>query len=213
MTHGYGESSQGWQRQREGLGDALDIVTWDLPGHGMQPMPDGLAVDMDTLTAGLHEIACTAPSPPLLIGHSVGGYLSLRYALTSPVPLLGLILISTGPGFRSPSRMEEWNRRIDYVTRRLQMPVRAGQSIYMKDSVVIDRLDSLLVPTLVIMGARDRDFYRAGSRYVAEHAPRATLLEVADAHHNPHQTHPAEVNRAISAFASQLLAGHESLGM
>ena len=206
MTHGYGESSDGWRRQREGLRSALDIVTWDLPGHGIRPMPDGLRLDMDTLTAGLHEIACAAASPPLLIGHSVGGYLSLRYALTSPIPLLGLVLISTGPGFRSPNRMEEWNRRIDYVTRRLQMPAQAGQAIYMKDSIVIDGLDALLVPTLVIMGAEDREYYRAGCRYVAEHAPRSTLLEVANAHHNPHQTHPAEVNQAISAFAGQLLA-------
>ena len=210
LTHGFGDSGDAWRWQREGLRADLDIVTWDLPGHGARPSLAGLNWDIDMLTAELREMVRAAPSPPLLIGHSVGGYLSLRCALTSPEPLLGLVLISAGPGFRSASRMTDWNRRIDYVTGRLRMPEQAGRSIYMKDSLVIEGLDALTMPTLVIMGTDDRPLYHEGCRYVADHVPCASLVVVQDAHHNPHQTHPAEVNRAISAFARQLNLGGQA---
>ena len=212
MTHGFGESSDSWRYQRTGLDAELEIVTWDLPGHGARPIPDRPAWDIDVLTSELHAMVRASPSPPLLIGHSIGGYLSLRCALTSPVPLPGLVLISTGPGFRSTRRMTAWNQRIDHMTGRLQLPPRTGHSIYMKDSLVIDGLDTLTVPALVIMGTDDRPLYHEGCKYVADHVPNGRLLVVEDAHHSPHQTHPDEVNQAISAFAQELnLAGRPLL--
>jgi pimeloyl-ACP methyl ester carboxylesterase len=204
VTHGYGESGDAWELQRADLHADLDIVSWDLPGHGARSMPTGFSCDIDVLTAELCEIARAAAAPPLLIGHSVGGYLSLRCALTCQIPLLGLVVISAGPGFRSSRQIADWNRRIDYVTSRLQMPSWAGRSIYMKDSLVIDGLHSLAVPTLVIAGTADRDLYRAGAKYLVDHMPHASLLAVKDAHHSPHKTHATEVNRAISLFVSQL---------
>jgi 3-oxoadipate enol-lactonase len=204
LTHGYGQTRSVWNAQVAHLSQGHEIRSWDLPGHGLQPPPQASGFDVDDLVRELESVIRSCSAPPVLVGHSVGGYLSLRCALTSTTPLLGLVLISAGPGFRSPDGMQEWNGRIDRITSRLGMSAGTGRAIYMKDTLVVDRLASLALPTLVITGGQDREIYRRGCTYIAGQLPNGGLLTVADAAHSPHETHPELVNAAITEFVGNL---------
>ncbi len=101
LIHGLAASLHDWDY----LLPELDAAGWhsyalDLLGHGDSPKPDSrtyklkwvykhLAQWIDSL--GLDE-------PPVLVGHSLGGYLSLRYALRHPERVRALVL--TNPFYR-----------------------------------------------------------------------------------------------------------------
>ncbi len=63
-------------------------------------------------------------------------------------------------------------------------------------------LAALRVPTLVVVGTRDRTSL-ASSRAVAAAIPEARLVEIADAGHLVNLARPAEFNRAVVDFLAQ----------
>lgn len=204
LTHGYGESKESWSDQVLDLDGRFDLQTWDLPGHGVRSPLEHLDTDIDAPTAELVALIEQASSPPMLVGHSIGGYLTLRASLMTAAPISGLVLISTGPGFADPDRMRDWNKLVDTLTATMALTPATGRMVHMKDSFVVDSLPTLSVPVLLIVGREDRRVYQLGSQYLAKTLPHAELLEVVGAEHEPHRTHAAEVNAAIRSFASRL---------
>jgi proline iminopeptidase len=67
---------------------------------------------------------------------------------------------------------------------------------------VRDRLKDIDVPTLVICGAKDWICPPNHSRYIAEHVPKAELLEVPNANHAVH----VEANETVVAAIREFLA-------
>lgn len=79
LWHGAGCDLTCWETLVPHLA-GFHVVAQDLPGHGRSRLPvfttnDALA-DADAVTAEL------AKGPPIVVGHSLGGYLGLRYAAT-----------------------------------------------------------------------------------------------------------------------------------
>jgi pimeloyl-ACP methyl ester carboxylesterase len=205
LTHGYGDRSSSWQAQVDALSSVLTARTWDLPGHGERfPLLEH-GVDIDRPTMELASMVQECSEPPLLIGHSVGGYISLRCAAIPGISIRGLVLISTGPGFRSADRMREWNLLVDRLTEPMNLTPATASVVHMKDSQVMDSLPSIQVPTMVLLGSKDRPVYHVGSRLLTRMFPRATMLEIEGGAHDVHQTHAAAVNAAVRRFVLDLL--------
>jgi pimeloyl-ACP methyl ester carboxylesterase len=103
FTHGWCVSEAIWHYQKGSLGTgsrALSMVTWDLPGHGhSSSLPPGKL----TLERGIESLARvvdqTTDGPVVLVGHSLGGVLSLGYVLANPETarrkVRGLVLAAT----------------------------------------------------------------------------------------------------------------------
>ena len=210
-THGYGGSAAVWSPLLATLGALVrapvEAQVWDLPGHGARRADSSGPHDIDTVTEELRLRVTRSPRPPVLLGHSLGGYLSLRCALTTDAPVRGIVLISTGPGFRDPRARAAWNATMDRLTGRLGWPAETATIAYMTDALVLERLPEGRVPALVVLGGADRPEYRAGGTVIAGRWPGAQLFEVPDAGHEPHRTHPAEVARAIAQFLERNLSG------
>lgn len=68
---------------------------------------------------------------------------------------------------------------------------------------MLARLPEARPPALVIRGALDRPAYLAGGSAIAARWPGAKLVDLPDAKHDPHKTHPAEVAQAIASFLDQ----------
>ena len=60
--------------------------------------------------------------PAILVGHSLGGYLSLAQAILEPGSVSGLVLVAAGPGFRSDKSRDQWNASIDPIAAEAQIP-------------------------------------------------------------------------------------------
>jgi pimeloyl-ACP methyl ester carboxylesterase len=203
-THGYGDSAAVWSPLLGALTGLLraplQAQTWDLPGHGARRTDLLQPHDIGTVTEELRLRAGLSARAPVLLGHSLGGYLSLRCALTAGPPVRAIILVSTGPGFRNPTARAAWNATMDRLADRLELPPGAAAIAHMTDSLVLDRLPEGRVPALVVRGGADRPEYQAGGAVIADRWPAARLVDIPDAGHEPHRTHPAQVASAVARF-------------
>jgi 3-oxoadipate enol-lactonase/4-carboxymuconolactone decarboxylase len=207
FTHGFGRTGDTWAPQVEALAGDHHVVTWDLRGHGRSEAPAGLYTREDALAdLGVVVDAAMAEGggPVLLVGHSLGGYFSLAYTLGRPETVRGLALLATGPGFRNPDSMEKYNRGIGVVTKAAGLTDNTANVALHRDSMVIDRLAEITVPTVMICGTDDRPVYVTGARYVADRLPNATLVEIAGAAHEPHVDRPDDVIAALRSHEALL---------
>jgi len=150
----------------------------------------------------------TLGSRPVLVGHSLGGYLALAHAATRPGVARGIVVINTGPGFRDPDKREAWNERSRRNAHRFGVPVQATNLNLQEDSVVMDRLAEIATPTLVLAGELDRAEFIASGEYLERKMPSAHLVVVPGGDHSMHESsHADEVARLIGDFVATLPAG------
>lgn len=204
FLHGMGTSAATWTRCMELLEDRFTVVAPDLLGHGDSPVLDDPAeytrdrtlVDVDDIVADLAEA-------PVLVGHSLGGYLALAYAATRPDAASGVVVLNTGPGYRDDAKREEWNARSRRNAHRFGVPEQVTTMNLQEDSVVMDRLAEITTPTLVLAGGDDRAEYTGAGQYLERKMPHARLVVVDGGGHSMHEdTHASEVAELIAEFAS-----------
>jgi len=93
LLHGPGESAAKWLRVLPDLVMSHRVVAPDLPAHGSSDAPDG-RLDADRVLEWLDElIECTCPSPPVLVGHVLGGAVAARFAVDRSDRLSRLVLV------------------------------------------------------------------------------------------------------------------------
>jgi pimeloyl-ACP methyl ester carboxylesterase len=83
------------------------------------------------------------------------------------------------------------------------LPRAARGVMAQKDARVIMSLDSIAVPTLVIVGAQDTDFL-AGADYMHRHIANSRKVILDDAGHAANMDQPEAFNAAVREFLEQL---------
>lgn len=95
LLHGPGEFAAKWLRVIPDLVQSYRVVAPDLPAHGASEDPDA-PLDEHRVLAWLGDlIARTCPSPPVLVGHVLGGAIAARFAITHGERLRHLVLVDT----------------------------------------------------------------------------------------------------------------------
>jgi len=121
FLHGLLGSSENWHSVAEALADEWRCVVPDLRNHGRSPHdPDhtyrAMAEDVGELLDSIGARLC------LLIGHSMGGKVAIRYALDNPDRVAGLVIEDVVPGATSPQYLSYLNAlielRVDTITSR-----------------------------------------------------------------------------------------------
>ena len=206
MLHGLGLSSATWAGCIERLQHRYEVLAIDLLGHGHSPVPDDPAeYTRDRALADIDEVLAPLTDRPVLIGHSLGGYLALAHAATRPGVTRGVVVLNTGPGFRDPAKREEWNARSRRNAHRFGIPVQAAELNLQHDSVVMDSLAEIEVPTLVMAGSDDRPEFADAGRYLERKMPDARLVLIDGGGHLMHEsTHTADVAAQIDEFIQAL---------
>ncbi len=112
-----------WQGQVRQLAPRYRVVTWDYRGHGRSDAPledERYSLDqvVDDLRAVLDD--ATDGAPAHLGGLSVGGIVSLSFALAHPGRVRSLLLFNTGPGFKNPDALAGWQKMLERAAVKLE---------------------------------------------------------------------------------------------
>ncbi len=226
FIHGAGGSALSWLAQKAYFERSNRVVLIDLPGHGRSDDPSSSSIDAyaDAVGDALEAIAC---GPAYIAGHSMGGAVAMRLAMSRPSLAKGLILIGTGAKLKVYPEILEGILKDKEATARTILDTAFSDAVpsalkdkvfaeYMKNDALtifndftacdgfdlIGRLDAIAVPTLVICGMADRFTPPKYSRYLAANIPGALLTLIADAGHMVIIEKSAEVNTAIDKFVN-----------
>jgi pimeloyl-ACP methyl ester carboxylesterase len=210
LTHGFSGSCADFAKLVGQLSERHTVITWDLRGHGKSDSPaDPAAYSVELSIGDMVALLDRAHAErAVLVGHSLGGYLSLAFHLAHPERVAALVLIGTGPGYRKDEGRAVWNKMVEDRARALDakgpgsrgLALAARGILAQRDARVIESLPQVRVPTLVLVGEEDKSFL-AGSRYMAEKIPGAKLEIIAGAGHSPQESH-AEI--VVDAMRSAL---------
>ena len=113
LSHGYTASRHMWAPNVGAIADAgHTVVTWDQRGHGDSDYPaDPAAYAEEEAVADMAAILdAVGADRAVIAGMSLGGYLSLAFHLAHPERTAALVLVDTGPGFKSDEARAGWNR-------------------------------------------------------------------------------------------------------
>jgi pimeloyl-ACP methyl ester carboxylesterase len=225
LTHGYGSSSHMWAGQVAPFSRHFKLIAWDMRGHGRTSSPDDPSLYSEAATVAdmAALLDAVGVEPAIVGGLSLGGYMSLGFHLTHPERTRALLIIDTGPGFRNDEAREGWNVRArmtgdkwesDGLARLAKgsleqreaphtsakgLALAARGMLAQRDARVINSLPEIHVPSLVLVGAQDEPFLKAGD-YMAAKIPGAKKVVIEDAGHAANIDQPEKFNEAVLSF-------------
>jgi pimeloyl-ACP methyl ester carboxylesterase len=101
FSHGFALDHSIWSAQAEALSPEYRCVTYDERGHGMSES-NGTFTFWDLASDVIGLLDHLGIERSVLVGHSQGGWLSMRAALQDPARVAGLVLVGTAADLDSP---------------------------------------------------------------------------------------------------------------
>ena len=202
-TTGWANDRHVWSSMVDDLAANHAVTTWDLRGHGDSETPAPGEYTRAHALGDLTAVLDHAGRPAVLMGHSLGGYLSLAHAVNHPDEVAGLVLVATGPGFRKAEAREQWNASVRASMEKLDLPAGADELSMHTDAHVIDHLADIEVPVLVLLGEHDARFAASASLFERDLNVRETVV-VPDTGHMLHVKAPTECAAAVRRFLAGL---------
>lgn len=100
LVHGFTGSSLDWADVVEPLARGRRVITFDHRGHGESPNTgDASSYTFDQLAADMSRLVDRLGLDSFdLLGHSMGGVVAMRYALSHPERVRSLVLMDTAAG-------------------------------------------------------------------------------------------------------------------
>ena len=200
-------------------------------GHGESDYPADQSLYSEALTVG--DMKALLDQVGRQEGdhrRTVAGRLHVARLHTPAIPsaCAALMLFDTGPGFKKDEARAKWNETARQRAANLEAKglaalnssdevkltrhrdasglARAARGMLAQENDrVIQSLDKVAVPTLVLVGANDTNFL-AATDYMAAKIKQATKVVVADAGHAANLHQPALFNQAVEAFLARLPA-------
>jgi pimeloyl-ACP methyl ester carboxylesterase len=230
LSHGYSSTSRMWDGQVAALKDRYQVIVWDFRGHGESDYPTDPALYSEGLTVGdMRSLLDTVGADKAIVaGLSLGGYMSLAFHASHPGRVRALMLFDTGPGFKKDEARAKWNETANAraakfdaeglkalnqsdevkLTRHRDATGLAGAArgmLAQQNDRVIQSLEGIKVPTLVLVGANDTNFL-AATDYMTAKIKGSTKVVIPNAGHAANLHQPALFNQAVEAFLATLPA-------
>jgi pimeloyl-ACP methyl ester carboxylesterase len=224
LVHGLSESTRLWYRNLPELAERYRVYLIDLPGFGAMRR---FRRQFDLKQSGLW-LAAWMQALELeqinLVGHSMGGYVSMALAATHPERVKRLVLVdSIGIPFNLPVRrlvypaLKAIARTIpsfwmcigyDYLRAGPRMVLNASRQIVALEAAEV--LAAVRVPTLVIWGENDDLVPLTLGRRLHASLAGARLHILPGTNHFCMFEKPREFNQALLAFLQEQEAGATS---
>ena len=224
FIHGAGSSSLAFNYQLQHFRNSKAL---DLPGHPTgRPCPS-----IEQYLEWVRGFTAARRYKNMVIcGHSMGGAISMLYALRYPEEVRGIILLGTGARLRvHPDFMQMGRDSVDDTSAWLEnqmayypgvapdmvqslkrRSMEIGPSVELNDLVACDRFDvmneiqNINLPTLVMCGEQDTMTPVKYADYLSENIPGARKVIVPGASHFVQLQKYKQVNAGIEEFVASL---------
>ncbi|MBA0053801.1 alpha/beta hydrolase [Streptomyces sp. AJS327] len=231
LVHGTRFSAGQWSMQLAALDGEFPVTAIDLPGHGERSAePWSLRAATDVIADAVDALG---HGPALVVGHSLGGYVTLEFARRRPERTRGLVLAGASFATRGArvapyrwiaglvprvpaDRLTRWNDRLLrrlYPREVVEATIRAGYAFHTLPAAwgeVLGRFDAesmraVRAPVLILNGEKDTVFRSDEVRFARAH-PEARVELIPRARHLMNFDDPAAFSDAVRRFARQLRA-------
>lgn len=217
LLHGLSGSARWWHRNVPGLATRYRVILPELVGFGGTPVGDhvpSMAETADLLDGWMRAMRLGRVN---LIGHSMGGQISIHLAARHPDRLERLVLVDAAgvprartprallrfavellplwhwgdPGFLPTIVRDTWSAGPRTV---------AGAIRHILRDDVRPLLPRITAPALIVWGERDTLVPLVDARTFRDLIPRAELAVLRGAAHNPMVDRPRDFNRLVLRF-------------
>jgi pimeloyl-ACP methyl ester carboxylesterase len=222
--HGLVDRIEIWDRIAGLLAERGRVALVDQRGHGESEAPPGPYRRQDMAADVSAVIHALGDRKTVLVGHSMGGIVSMATALEYPEQIAGLVLIGTASqcnektagwyeriaragekdgidGLRRAIYGDESRKEIHGDAQGIADVTRTLKSLY--EDPLTPKLSAVGCPVLLIVGDKDPMGPKASS-IIASQFPDAELVTVPDCGHWVHVSKPDVVIDAIDRFLSRL---------
>jgi pimeloyl-ACP methyl ester carboxylesterase len=217
FVHGLGGCWQNWLENMPRMAElGYRAIALDLPGFGSSPMPPwpisipNYGQLLGDFREALDLGTCT------LVGNSMGGFIAAEVAVGEPEWVDRLVLVSSagishatmrrglrklalGGVMRHPDRMPR-EILVEFIAPALGAPGFVPAVAALTGYDLLDRLERIRVPTLVVWGRDDLVVPAADAAGFLQRIPGAELVVFDDCGHVPMAEHPTRFNRLLARF-------------
>lgn len=230
LVHGAGGSHLNWPAPLRRMPHTA-VYALDLPGHGRSPQPGHTTVDAyaDDVQAFMATLEL---DDVVLVGHSMGGAIAQTLGLRGLPQLAGLVLIGTGARLRvteaildqiladfesavetitgyawSPQTPQELRTKGREMLAQTDPDVLHGDYVACDNFDVMEKLNDIAVPALVMTGTADQLTPVKYGRYLAQHIPQAQFVPIEGGGHMVALEQPDKVTATLKEFLRETLLG------
>lgn len=183
FVHGASGSPHNFRHQLKALSSDYRCVAMALRGHGASPWPGHS--NIDDFYQDVEDVMGTLPHRFALIGHSFGGYLAARLAVTHPSRVAVLALLNTAghiPRGVTYRLLQLFSPRAGWANRLLPQLVTSDATVSrnlvnhtLKQWDCWDAYPGIKIPTLLVLGQLDPLIPARLVRRAADLLPQAQL--------------------------------------
>jgi len=168
LVHGLSGATTWWRKNLEFLSQSNEVYALDLPGFGQSPANGEFSVDYE-LKVLADWLAAIGVRRAIMVGHSLGGYLSALLTVRSPALTAGLVLVDSAifppdyPGSRLALGLLQASPQLslDFVPTLVKGAWVAGPATILRVARVLlsrpimSELRSISAETLILWGNKD----------------------------------------------------------
>jgi pimeloyl-ACP methyl ester carboxylesterase len=225
LIHGAAGDHLSWPPELRRLPDRR-VITLDLPGHGRTGGPGRQSIQ-DYACDVLQFMDEIGLSRAVLVGHAMGGAISLAFAINYPDRVAGIGLISSGATLPIPSSVIEDAASMSTLPRAIgklqEMSLSLQSSENLKKTLfkrlaetrptlllddllacdrfnLLDQISSICTPTLVVCGMDDKLTPLRFSETLSSKIPGAALQTMEGASHMLLLEQPGRLAKLIAIF-------------